>query len=113
MTHDKLMYVSITCLLALVMMFVLFLSSYFMSMRPSIATVDLTRIVNQQVKVLAKANLSKEQTEQRLKQFAEDLTATVKTIAKQHHLTIMPSEAVIAGSLNLTTELEQRLSSRS
>ena len=79
------------------------------SHKNTIATVHLTTLIQQQVKRLARTNMPQAEIKKRLILFANTLDKTIKQMAKEHNMIIMPSEAVIAGAEDVTPELAKRL----
>ena len=76
---------------------------------PSIATVDITGIVQQFVQSQAKLNLPANQMQQRVNIFGHQLEIILQDIAKTKHVILMPQEAVIAGSVDITPLVRHRL----
>lgn len=78
--------------------------------KPRIATVNITGIVDQFVQSQIKAHLPPSQLKQNVSDFGKQLNITLNVMAKKYHVVLMPSEAVIAGASDLTTQVEKNLS---
>jgi hypothetical protein len=91
----------------------IFLTYFFVytckSIQLSIATVDITGIVQQYVQSQAKLNLPANQLQQRINTFGHQLEMVLQDVVNTKHLILMPQEAVIAGSIDLTPLIEKRL----
>ncbi len=79
------------------------------SIQVSVATVDITGIVQQFVQSQAKLNLPANQLQQRVNTFGHELEIVLQDVSRSKHLILMPQEAVIAGSQDVTPLVEQRL----
>lgn len=77
--------------------------------KPAIATVDVTRMVNQFVQAQIKLNLPKQELQQRVKTFGAQLETTLNAVAKKQKVVLVPSEAVIAGGKDLTPLVQKDL----
>jgi len=77
--------------------------------KPSIATVDITGIVQQFVQSQAKLNLPSSELQKHVNAFGHQLEITLQALSDEKHLVIMPQEAVLAGSMDLTSLIKQRL----
>jgi Type-F conjugative transfer system protein (TrbI_Ftype) len=75
----------------------------------TLATVDVTGLVRQFVRSQANLNLPHETREQQVKAFGHQLETTLKAIAKERHVVLMPQEAVISGAVDLTPLVKARL----
>ena len=81
------------------------LSSYFSRSTMNIATVNVTGLVSSFVKETSQQNLTMEQKQEKVNQFGKAMQHVMDDIAKRRHIVIMMSEAVIAGSTDLTQEV--------
>ena len=70
-----------------------------------IATVNITGMVNSFVMETAQQKLTMEQKQQKVNQFGQLMQHVMTDMAKRQHIVIMPSEAVIAGSIDFTQEV--------
>lgn len=76
---------------------------------PIIATVNITGLEDSFIRETAKQPLSQTEMKQKVALFADRLNKTVFQLAKQKHLILVPSEAVIAGSPDLTQEVANQV----
>ncbi len=79
------------------------------SPKSPIATIDITKIVNQFVQSQMKLNLPKPELQKRVKVFGNQLEITLNHLAKDRHLVLLPAEAVIAGSTDLTPVVQSQM----
>ncbi len=77
---------------------------------PSIATVDMTGLMYRFVKSEASGSASLAEKRIEVHAFSQQLETVLKTIAREKHVILVPKEAVIAGSLDMTAEVAARLS---
>jgi hypothetical protein len=75
----------------------------------TLATVDVTGLVHQFVRSQASLNLPHKIREKQVKAFGHQLETLLKTIAIEHHVVLMPQEAVISGAVDLTPLVKARL----
>ena len=78
----------------------------------TISTVNITGLVDSFVKETAKQSLTSAEMEQKVNQFGEQLQQTIVQLAKQKNTVLLPNEAVIAGTNDLTGEVEKRIKGR-
>lgn len=71
----------------------------------TIATVNVTGMVNSFVKETAQQNLTMEQKQQKVDQFGKSMQHVLDDLSKQRHIVIMMSEAVVAGATDMTHEV--------
>ncbi len=76
---------------------------------PTIATINITGLEDSFIKETSKQALSPMEMKQKVTGFAKILNQSVAELAKQKHLVLLPSEAVIAGSHDLTPEVANRV----
>lgn len=77
--------------------------------KPEIVTVNITGMINQYVKTLAKANLTQDQMMQQVSTFAKDIQLVIKETSKKHHWMIMPSQAVLSGGHDVTPMIQKEV----
>ena len=77
---------------------------------PRLATVDMTGLMYQFVKSEAAGSASLVQKRAEIRDFSQKLEMALKEIAKEQHVILVPKEAVIAGSQDVTAEVATRLS---
>jgi conjugal transfer pilin signal peptidase TrbI len=76
---------------------------------PTIATVNVTGLVDSFVKETVKRPLTSLQKQQNVMMFGQRLNQTVSDLAVKKHLILMLSEAVITGSPDLTEEVAETM----
>ena len=74
-----------------------------------VATVDVTGIITRFVKKEANSPLSKSEIEKKVNVFGQTLDNTLKTMARNQQLILLPKEAVIAGTQDVTREIETKV----
>lgn len=84
---------------------IIILFSYFSRSTTKITTVNVTGMVSSFVKETSQQNLTMEQKQEKLNQFGKSMQHVMDDMAKRKHIVIMMSEAVIAGSTDLTQEI--------
>ncbi|MEM2160757.1 MAG: TrbI F-type domain-containing protein, partial [Candidatus Nitrosotenuis sp.] len=94
---------------SIILSLVIFTLAGNLSTKSTIATVDITGIVQQFVQSQAKLNLPKSELQKRVNTFGHQLETTLQTLSHEKHLIIMPEEAVLAGSIDLTSLVKQKL----
>jgi hypothetical protein len=67
-----------------------------------IATINITKIVDEFIKEENSKHLEPDLMKQEVKKFGQQLESNLKTFAKRNHLILLPNEAVIAGSEDYT-----------
>ena len=77
-----------------------------------IVTVDVTSIITRFVKMEAESKLPKPQLQQQVNTFGEALDHTLKTIARDQQLILLPKEAVMAGARDISREVETRVNAQ-
>lgn len=89
---------------------IIFLAAYhFYNKSPQIATVNITALVNDFIKTESKQNKPQDVLTKEVKQFGITLEKTLKEVARDQHLLLMPSEAVIAGSIDYTPLIKNKM----
>jgi hypothetical protein len=76
---------------------------------PRVASVDITGIVNQFIKAQTADHLSTQALQARVNQFGSNLESTLKLLADKQHMVLLPQEAVIAGTVDLTPQVQKIL----
>lgn len=79
---------------------------------PVIATVNMTGLEDSFIRETAKQALTTAEKQQKVTAFAKSLNEAIAQLAKQKHLVIVLSEAVIAGSPDLTEEIANDIKKR-
>jgi hypothetical protein len=74
-----------------------------------IGTVNVTALIDNFVKAQADQKLSPDKQQQHIKAFGQTLEKTLAEISAKYHVVLMPGEAVIAGGIDFTPQLQQRL----
>lgn len=74
-----------------------------------IATVNITRIINQFTQAEAKKEISDDLLKQEIKSFGKQLEKTLQIFSEKNHLVLVPSEAVIAGCDDYTSVVMQEM----
>lgn len=90
----------------------MFIITLFHCMSPSqqkIAVVNTTAIVKEFVKKQIEQNKSQDVLTNETKKFGVSLEQASKEVAEENHLILMPSEAIIAGSQDYTSEVKRRI----
>lgn len=95
--------ISITCMLII-------MAGYHHKFATSqIVQVDINHIIEEKVKALSKNNLTEVENKQAIQTFGKTLEKTIHQIAKSKNLIILPSQAVISGSQDITESIQRRL----
>jgi hypothetical protein len=76
-----------------------------------IGTVNITGMVNAFVKSQANLNLPSNELNEKVKVFGKNLEASLHEVANEKKVVLLPSEAVIAGGVDYTDYVKQRLKS--
>ena len=76
---------------------------------PAIATINITGLVDSFIQETSKQSLSQIEKKQKVTQFVNQLNQVTNELVKQKHFIILPSEAVIAGSPDLTQEVASEI----
>ncbi len=88
-------------------LFISFILQVFEKPKNHIATVNVTKLVNQFVKETTKKNPSQDVLKKEVSKYGANLESTLKYIAKQESVILLPSEAVIAGAPDYTPLAER------
>lgn len=83
-----------------------------MAPKPTIATVNLTGIINGFIQSQTKQHISADELKGNMKVFSESLNQVLHTIARKKHVVLVPEQAVIAGSPDLTSLVMERLKTK-
>lgn len=92
-----------------VLCFLIFQASYAKFTKPLIVTVNLRGLTNTYVQQLTAEHLTQLQAQARVKQFSVDLQHVLQVYSAQHHVVLMPQEAVIEGAPDATLTLCKNL----
>ncbi len=106
-TRIEIYAVALIC--GLISMLIGFSMNQYLPVNIQLATVDMTGIIHRFVKMESMQSLSADQHQAHVHDFSTQLETTLKEVAKEKHVILMPKEAVIAGGLDLTAEVSQRL----
>lgn len=91
---------------------VIFSIFYYLSVPPPrIAVVNITAIVKDFVNKESKQNKQQDVLTKDVKQFGLYLEKTLKMVAKNNNVILMPSEAIIAGSQDYTFIIKKKIQS--
>lgn len=86
------------------------LVSHLMFDRPkNIATVNITGLVNQFIQQESQKNVPPDRLKQEIKEFGHRLERNLKQLAAQKKLILLPNEAVIAGSHDVTNLIAHKI----
>lgn len=80
---------------------------FFIHHAEHVATVNITSMVDSFVKETAKQKLTPDEMKQKVTHFSEVLNILLQRSARQKHLVLVPTEAVIAGAFDITDEIQQ------
>ncbi len=83
--------------------------NYYLPVNIQLATVDITGIIHQFVKVESTKSSSSTQLQEQIQTFSNQLESTLKSVAKEKNVVLTPKEAVITGAVDLTPEVMRRL----
>jgi type-F conjugative transfer system protein TrbI len=76
---------------------------------PTIATVNITGLEDSFIRATSRQPLTEAEKKQRVMLFAKVLNQTVMKIAKDKHLILLPSQAVISDALDVTQEVADQI----
>lgn len=76
---------------------------------PTIATVHITQLVDQFIKVERQKNIPQPLLEKEIKEFGNNLEATLHQLASKNNLVLLPKEAVISHVPDVTDEIRPML----
>lgn len=83
---------------------------YYLSPQPKkIAVVNITAIVKDFVSSESKQNIPADNLRKAVKQFGMTLEQTLKVVAKENNVILMPSEAVMSGSQDYTSIIKKKI----
>lgn len=91
------------------MMGALIMQLFFSFKAPMIATVNISGLENSFIKETTNKALSPDEMKLKVAQFANALNQSVINIAKEKHVILLMSEAVVAGHRDLTPEVANRV----
>jgi hypothetical protein len=76
---------------------------------PVIATVNITAIVHEFVETQAKRRLPPDVLKKEVNRFATQLAPILNRIAKEHHVILLPQQAILAGAPDFTPLVKKHL----
>lgn len=94
---------------ALISLLVGFAMNKYLPINIQLATVDITGIIHQFVKIEAEHSNSPVEMEAQIQAFSQQLETTLQSMAKEKHVILVPKEAVIAGGVDFTSEITRQL----
>lgn len=77
--------------------------------KSDIATVDLNSIIQHFIQTQAKQKLAPQTMKNNSQQFSKQLVVTLHKLAIKNHLVLMPTQAVIAGTSDVTPQVRLAL----
>lgn len=92
-----------------VLCFFILQASYAKSNKSTIVTVNLRSMTNAYVQQLTAEHLTQSQAQARVKQFSIALQHVLQVYSAQHHVVLMPQEAVIEGAPDATLAICKNL----
>ena len=105
----KIQLFSVALMCELISLLMIFAMNHYLPVNTPLATVDITGIIHQFVKMESTQSDSPAQHQERIHAFSAQLESTLQTVAKENHVILVPKEAVIAGGIDLTPEVSKRL----
>ena len=93
-------------LIAMVVSIVMLVFHHHLHREPQIVTVDIVGLTQETLKKLSNSALEPEKSQNLIKNYVLNLEKTLKTLAQENHLIILPKEAVIEGSEDITKLVE-------
>ncbi len=100
---------SVALMCELISLLMIFVFTHYRAVNTPLATVDITGIIRQFVKVESTQSHSPAQHQERIHAFSAQLEMTLQEVAREKHVILVPKEAVIAGGVDLTPEVSKRL----
>lgn len=76
---------------------------------PTIATINITSLEDSFIQETSKQTLSETDKKQKVETFAKTLNQTVVQLAKEKHLLLMPSQAIISDAPDFTQEIAKKI----
>lgn len=104
--EDSLLIVISQVLIAMVVSVVMMVFHHHLHREPQIVTVDIVGLTQETLKKLSNPALEPEKYQNLIKNYVLNLEKTLKTLAQENHLIILPKEAVIEGSEDITKIVE-------
>ncbi len=105
----KIQLFSVALMCELISLLMIFAMNHYHPVNTPLATVDITGIIHQFVKMESTQSDSPAQHQERIHAFSAQLESTLQTVAKENHVILVPKEAVIVGGVDLTPEVSKRL----
>ena len=87
----------------------LLLKMWIIPTRPNVATIDLTGIIHQYTQAIAQKTNSRSSMKSHMRAFSQHLSRTLQFVATEHHVVLMPRQAVVSGAADYTDEVVRRL----
>ena len=89
----------------------IFIFAHFMSPIVKVGTVNITKLINQYIKIETKKNISPDELKREVKNFGNKLDSELQTLSKSSHVILFPSEAIIAGGKDYTAYINDKMQS--
>lgn len=78
----------------------------------AVATINITGMVQSYIKDTGSQNITAQEKQERIKQFANLLNQSIEKLSHDKHVILLPSEAVIAGANDLTQQTKEMIKKR-
>ena len=88
---------------------ILLLKAWIIPAQPRIATVDLTGIVHEYTLSIAKNTKSLSQMQSTMQLFSQSMGRALQSVAKEHHVVLVPRQAVVSGAVDYTDVIVNRV----
>jgi hypothetical protein len=106
---EKAYYVALQLLVGMLGSVVVMFLIYLLEPRREVVTVDVTGIIHRFVKAEANLKLPPDQLQKQVQVFGQTLDTTLRRIAREKQLILVPKEAVISGAKDVSQEVEARM----
>ena len=80
--------------------------------RQTVATVNITGLINEFVQYESAQNYPPEKVKKDVRNFGRSLERDISRFAKKHHVILLPKEAVIAGTVDYTREFRKEIAAK-
>jgi hypothetical protein len=104
--EDSILIVTSQLLIAIAVSVVMMVLHHHLHREPQIVTVDIVGLTQETLKKLSNPAIDSEKSQSLVKNYVLNLEKTLKTLAQENHLIILPKEAVIEGSEDITKIVE-------
>ncbi len=104
--EDSLLIIISQVLIAMMVSVVMMVFHHHFYREPQVVTVDIVGLTQETLKKLSNPALEPEKSQNLIKNYVLNLEKTLKTLARENHLIILPKEAVIEGSEDITKIVE-------